>query len=182
VELSGLSGEAAYVFHRIGANSWDAGTRLVATDGQAGHFGWSVAISGDYAIVGSYRGGGTGAAYVFCRTDVNVWDPGTRLLAADAEAEDLFGASVAICGDHAIVGATHEDQGGRDAGATYVFSRIGANTWDLGAKLLSPDIESEDGFGRSVGIDADSAIVSSSGHSGAYVRPGAAYIVRPVAP
>ncbi|MCH8065613.1 MAG: FG-GAP repeat protein, partial [Chloroflexi bacterium] len=43
-----------------------------------------------------------------------------KLLASDAQAGDLFGWSVAVSGDTAVVGAWLEDDGGSDAGAAYV--------------------------------------------------------------
>ena len=46
-----------------------------------------------------------------------------KLLASDAKAGDVFGQSVAIIGDTAVVGAPFEDAGGSTAGAAYVFQR-----------------------------------------------------------
>jgi hypothetical protein len=83
----GTDAGAAYVFHRDPlTGAWDAGTKLVAPDAQAfDEFGFSVAISGDYAVVGArLEDGGAGdplsaagAAYVFRRTGLNAWDTGT---------------------------------------------------------------------------------------------------------
>ena len=64
---------AAYIFNRAqsGAEPWGEVTRLTASDAEADdEFGWSVAISGDTAIVGAHledAGGNdrAGAAYVF---------------------------------------------------------------------------------------------------------------------
>jgi hypothetical protein len=65
---------AAYVFHRTGVNTWDAGIKIMAPDVQASdRFGDSVAISGDYAIIGAYAEDGgdgdplenAGAAYIY---------------------------------------------------------------------------------------------------------------------
>jgi len=51
----GKSAGAAFVFRRVGANAWDPGQKIIALDGKAlGRFGWSVAISGDYVIVGPF--------------------------------------------------------------------------------------------------------------------------------
>lgn len=184
---------AAYVFGRTGANTWDSGTKLVALDAQSSDlFGASVAISGDYAIVGAEHddGGsgdplrGAGAAYVFYRTGGNAWDSGTKLVAPDTQADDFFGFSVAISGDHAIVGAMGEDGGGgdplRSAGAAYVFHRTGANAWDSGTKLVAPDAQADDKFGISVAISGDYAIVGAHSEDGGSGNPypgaGAAYI------
>jgi len=108
--------------------------KLLAGDAQADDwFGWSVAISGDYAIVGAYgEDGGTGdprteagAAYIFHRTGDGTWDSGLKLAAPDAQENDRFGRSVAISGEYAIVGAREEDGGSgdprTDSGAAYIF-------------------------------------------------------------
>jgi hypothetical protein len=184
---------AAYIFHRTGDNTWDGGEKLVAPDAQAGdEFGHSVAISGDYAIVGAkYENGGagnpilsSGAAYIFHRTGDNTWDSGVKLMAPDAQANDIFGYSVAISGDDAIVGAYHEDGGAGDprtnAGAAYIFHRTGNNTWDSGVKLMAPDAQALDEFGYSVAISGDYAIVGAQYEDGGAGDPrtnaGAAYL------
>ena len=71
-DAGGNAAGAAYIFHRTGTNTWDAGVKIVATDPQAyDEFGKSVAISGNYAVVGAYgeSAGGSyaGAAYIFHR-------------------------------------------------------------------------------------------------------------------
>ena len=125
---------AAYVFERIGGTWTEVTPILRASDAQADdYFGYSVAISGDYAIVGAYSEDGgagdplnsSGAAYVFERCG-GTWTEVTPILrASDAQAGDVFGASVAISGDYAIVGAKYEDGGTGDpldgSGAVYVF-------------------------------------------------------------
>lgn len=179
---------AAYVFRRTGANTWDAGTRLVAPDAHANdHFGDVVALSGDYAIVGTPdEDGGAGAAYVFHRTDEDTWDSGTKLVAHDAYKGDQFADSVALNGDYAIVGAPYEDGGDGDptinAGAAYVFFRTVGNTWDSGTKLVAHDAQAYDWFGSSVAVSGDYAIVGAVAEDGGEGDPlegaGAAYVFR----
>jgi fibronectin type 3 domain-containing protein len=183
---------AAYVFKRTGDNTWDTGTKLVAHDAQAGdEFGGSVALNGDYAIVGAFEEDGgdgdpmtnAGAAYVFKRTGDNTWDTGTKLVAHDAQAGDSFGTSVALSGNYAIVGANRENGGDgnpmRSAGAAYVFKRTG-DTWDTGTKLVATDPQEYDYFGMSVALSADCAIVGAYAEDGGDGDPisfaGAAYI------
>ena len=66
---------SAYIFHRIG-NAWSEVDKLTASNaGAMDEFGYSVSISGDYAVIGAYKnevnGIGTGSAYVFKRTGNN---------------------------------------------------------------------------------------------------------------
>ncbi len=167
----GSDAGSAYVFQRVGG-AWSELQKLTASDGAAGdQFGISVAIDGDHAIVGAYldgndNGSNAGAAYVFQRID-GTWTEVQKLTASDGAATDWFGTSVAIDGDHAIVGAFLGDTGnGRDAGAAYVYQRI-EGTWAEVQKLTASDGAASDQFGRSVAIDGDYAIVGASG--GAYV-------------
>ena len=78
-------------------------------------FGYSVSISGDYAVVGAYKhadnGSSSGSAYIFKRTGTS-WAQQAKLLSSDGAADDEFGASVSISGDYAAVGAYfHYDNG-----------------------------------------------------------------------
>ena len=180
---SGTGNEgAALVFHRIGLNNWGAvGKRLTASDAaNSDYFGCSVAIGGDYVVVGAnYQDGGatdTGAAYIFHRIAVNTWDSGTKLLAPDAQVGDQFGVSASIRGDYAVVGAIQADAGGTDTGAAYVFQRVGTNAWSSLAKLLASDAQSGDHFGCAAAISDYGAIVGAKDKDGGGTDAGATYI------
>ena len=108
--------------------------QLTASDGAAGdHFGGSVALSGDTALVGAYwddvgANADQGSAYVFTRSGTT-WTQQAQLTASDGAADDDFGYSVALSGDTALVGAYVDDVGANtDQGSAYVFTRSGT-TW-----------------------------------------------------
>ena len=165
----------AYIFKRIGA-TWVQEAKIVASD-KAGreYFGTSVAISGDYVIVGAFgededaAGGNTlndaGSAYIFKRTGTT-WAQEAKIVASDRAVYDFFGWSVAISGDYAIIGAflEEEDVSGANtmyrAGSAYIFKRIGT-TWTQEAKIVSSDRAAQDDFGYSVAISGDYAIVGA---------------------
>src|SRR6056300_674350 len=101
-----------------------AQTKIVASDGAANdQFGNSVAISGNYAIVGAYadddKGSASGSAYIF---NVNTGAELHHLLASDGAADDWFGHSVAISGNYAIVGAPNDDDNLSNSGSAYIFN------------------------------------------------------------
>src|SRR6056300_1214302 len=160
---------AAYIFTKSGG-SWDTGTRIVASDAQAGdYFGRTVAISGDgnTVIAGAYYEdgppsapvSGQGAAYIFNRTGGS-WDTGTRIRATDPETQDFFGENVAISGDGntAIVGARTEDGPPSspvgNSGSVYIFTRTNGS-WDTGTKIRAPNPGPSDWFGFIVSISSD---------------------------
>jgi len=156
--------------------------RLTAVDGAAGdEFGWSVAISGDTAVVGApYDDIGAnadqGSAYVFVRSGVT-WGQQQKLSAADGAADDFFGCSVAIAGDSAVVGACGDDVGANaNQGSAYVFVRSGV-TWGQQAKLTAADGAANDTFGCSVAIAGETAVVGAPNDDvGATANQGSAYV------
>jgi hypothetical protein len=90
-----------------------------------------------------------------------------KLTAADGVHGDLFGSSVVLDGDTALVGAWGVDvNGNMDQGAAYVFSRVGGG-WVQQQKLLASDGAPLDEFGTAVALAGDTALVGST--DGAYV-------------
>ena len=172
---------AAYVFRRVGS-TWSQEAKLVASDGTPwDDFGQAVAISGGTAVVGAryatLAGGLTaGSAYVFVRNGT-VWSEQARLSASDPAAVHLFGTSVSVSGDTAIVGAPGvELPVGVHAGAAYVFVRAGA-AWAEEAKLMASDPVTFAGFGESVTIEDDLVVVGGPGPGGAGADgSGTAYV------
>lgn len=131
-------------------------------------FGSSALISGGVGIIGAknddVNGNGSGSAYIFVQ-DGWTWIEQAKLLASDGEANDNFGGSVDVSGAFAIVGAQRHDEIGFEAGAAYVF-RYGADTkkWIEQAKLLASDGANQDGFGVSVAVSSDVAVVGAYLH------------------
>jgi parallel beta-helix repeat protein len=176
----GSSSGSAYIFKRDGT-SWDERTKITASDGATGDwFGYSVSMSGDYAIVGAYRdddsGSYSGSAYIFKR-DGTSWSEQAKIIASDGAAVDLFGYSVSMSGDYAIVGAYGDDDRGSASGSAYIFKRDEAS-WDEQVKITASDGAAYDYFGRSASISGDYAIVGAcyDGDSGSY--SGSAYIFK----
>ena len=156
--------------------------QLTAFDGDfAELFGYSVAIDGDYAIVGAplQSGFGTnnaGAAYIFHFDGVN-WVYEDKLYPPwGGSLGDQFGYSVDIEGDRAIVGARNtEHYGYSQVGSAYVFARSGTD-WNLIGTLYPSDGQQGDQFGNKVGISGNYAIVAAAKDSDYGNKSGAAYI------
>lgn len=130
---------AARVYTRSGS-VWSLQATLTAADAAANDFlGLTVALSGNFALVGAYTDDRTGllnagAAYLFERSNLNVWSQKDKYIASDAANDDQFGFEVAIGPGFGIVGAPLDDNSdGIDAGATYVFSNGTPTTTVLGA-------------------------------------------------
>jgi hypothetical protein len=168
---------SAYVFTRSGV-TWSEQQRLTASDGAAGDgFGWSVALWENTALVGARNDDvGTawdqGSAYIFARSGT-IWSEQAHLTASNGTPEDLFGSSVALWEDTALVGVPceHENQG-----SAYVFLR-GGTTWSEQAHLLASDGAAGDRFGWSVALWENAALVGAYGDAvGANGGQGSAYV------
>lgn len=175
---NGVNTGAAYVFMR-GAGGWTQQAKLVAADGLYGDcFGASVALSGDTAVIGAPDklvdgATGAGAAYVFVRRGTS-WTQQAELSAANSQYDTFFGSAVALSGDTVVVGApgkTVNSVGG--AGAAYVFVH-GAGGWTQRAELAASVANgTSTGFGTSVGLSGNTAVVGAPGASNV---TGAAYV------
>jgi len=146
-------------------------------------FGFSAAIDGDTAIIGShgYDVGvpDRGCAYIFEWDDLmGAWVETTILTASDAVEDDYFGYDVAISGDIAVVGALYNDHSATDGGSAYVFYRDqgGPNAWGEVAKLVASDAAAGDWFGYSVAIDGSTVVVGADFADGVETDIGKAYI------
>ena len=171
---------SAYIFHRGGLD-WGDETKLTASDGATyDHFGASVSISGDYAVVGAPwdddDGFSSGSAYVFHREGAN-WVEESKFTASDGVTDDRFGTSVSISGDYVVVGANEDDDNGYNAGSAYIFRHEGAD-WVEETKLTASDGGAYDNFGTSVSISGDYAIVGASGDNDNGSHSGSAYVFR----
>lgn len=139
-------------------------------------YGNAVAIEGNIAVVAAKgENDGQGAVYVFKKVNGS-WELVQKLTASDGEAGDGFGSSVAIDGDHIVVGASGDDDGGQDAGAAYVF-QIDGGTWGEQAKITGgPDAAAGDHFGDDVDIDGGTIVVGAWGDDDYGEDSGAAYV------
>jgi hypothetical protein len=162
----------------LAANVHATEVKLTASDGAIfDAFGASVAISGDYAVVGAhYDDGASGSAYIFWYNGTN-WTEQDKITASDGAAGDEFGYSVAISADYAVVGACEDDDPGTDSGSAYIFKRNGTN-WTEQAKINASDGAAGDWFGVSVAISDDYVVVGAEGAGDADIASGSAYIFK----
>ncbi len=169
---NGPSSGAAYI---VDVSTGEELFKLTASDGGTGdNFGYSVAISNGLVIVGApfedHNGAYSGSAYVF---DVTTGDELFKLTASDAAAYDIFGYSVAIDADVAIVGAVGNDDKGDSSGSAYLFD---LTTGEELRKLIASDGAQGDSLGTSVALDGGLALVGASDCDSPADNAGAAYL------
>ncbi|AHF91806.1 hypothetical protein OPIT5_17875 [Opitutaceae bacterium TAV5] len=187
-EMGTYAGAAYYykgLFGKSGTVPQDV--KLLASDGATGDsFGFSVSLSGDRALAGAYYHDGnaindTGAAYYFKGLDgkSGTVEQDVKLLASDGAASDLFGISVSLSGDSALVAAYQDDDKASNAGSAYYFKGLDGkavgSTVEQDVKLLASDGAYNDYFGISVSLSGDSALVAAYQDDDKGSNAGSAY-------
>jgi len=179
---------SAYIFYRDegGTDKWGEKKKLFASDkGEFDYFGSAVALDGDTALVGAYKdnttaGNDAGSAYIFYRDKdgADNWGEQKKLVASDAAGSDVFGISVALHGDIALVGADSDDDAGSGSGSAYFFYRDwgGTDDWGQKKKVTSGDAAAGDRFGIAVAINGDTALIGAYHDGDAGANSGSAYI------
>lgn len=157
-----------------GPGQWQLIVGLEPSDLGTGRFANSVSLDGDRALVGApfnaANGTASGAAYVFERDPVSgLWSQVVQLFSDDIGPGDIFGRSVSLLGDRALIGAD-------GTGAAYIFDRNpNTGVWSQTDKLVAADATSGDRFGWSVSLSGDRALVGAF-DSISIGNTGAAYV------
>jgi len=165
----GTDAGSAYIFNKDGTEV----KKLVPNDlAPSDNFGYSVAISGDRLVVGSFgddeNGDGSGSAYIYTTSG----DLVKKIIAQGGSANERFGRGVAINGDKVIIGADRDEHNGGTSGAAYVFTSSG----EYRQKLIAPDGESGDLFGNAVAASDHKLVVGAYGDNDKGDGSGSVYI------
>ena len=98
-----------------------------------------------------------------------------KIIGPSGGPNDHVGASVAISGDTAVVGAPDDDITSPDQGSVYVFTRTG-DTWTQQAKIVA-EPDQDEYFGVSVAIDGDTLVAGAyKDNIGSSLDQGSAYV------
>lgn len=134
-----LTPGAVLIYGRDGAGNWTK-TQEITTDYTMmdfGEFGRAVAVSDDHLLIGSQHhltgAFGPGAVYAYVKDAAGQWQLQDVLLASDA-LENSFGGSIALEGDHALVGAYRREF---ESGAAYAFNLAAFNVPEPTAATLA---------------------------------------------
>ena len=178
---------SAYVFVRNpNTGVWTEQQRLEASDAltsNGAHFGGSVAISNDTIIIGAPLDypdfdAVIGSAYVFLRSGI-LWTEQKKLRASDLILGEVFGQSVSISNDTAVVGGIGYLSSNNYNGAAHIFTRI-SDTWSE-QYIAASDGEINDQFGYSVSVSGDNIVVGARSDDNNGTESGSAYAYSPVA-
>jgi hypothetical protein len=111
------------IFKRDG-NTWYLHYIIYDTQYQDAYFGRSVAIQGDYVIIGSTNSGAVthqgGRTFIYRRYDA-YWNYQVEISPFWINSADNFGSSVQIDSTNVIIGAFKDNQLGANAGFAYIY-------------------------------------------------------------
>lgn len=181
------------------AQNWSQMNKVVSNERAVNdQFGFSVGLSGDYAIIGCHRededqNGANyleeaGAAYIYRREDCS-WVLHQKIVASDRKEGQQFGLQVTIAGDYAFVGTYFEDrdENGNNplpiAGAVYVFKNNNGN-WMQVQKIVAPVRAQQDFFGYSFEVSGDLLVIGAytededQNESNFILSSGSAYVYK----
>ena len=172
---------SAYVFVRNPITGvWTEQQKLEASDAltsNSGQFGSSVAISNDTVIIGAPfdypdLDAVVGSAYVYLRSGI-LWAEQQKLRASDLILGEVFGISVSVSNDTAVVGATGYTSSNNYNGASHIFTRSGV-TWSE-QHITASDGAINDQYGYSVSVSGDNIIVGANYDDNNGTDSGSAY-------
>ncbi len=143
-------------------------------------FGTSVALDGDRVLIGAHgdstHGPAIGQAHLFDAVTgalIHTFDDPTPTITPGLIDNDHFGSSVALSGDHVLIGAPDDDTKGTRVGQAHLFDAV---TGALVRTFDTPSPDSNDFFGDSVGLSGDLALIGAPGDSTQGIFVGQAYI------
>jgi FG-GAP repeat len=128
------------------------------------NFGNSVAISGNFAIVGAVNddigaNANQGSASIYQYVNGS-WTIMQKLIDASGAVDDFFGSSVSISGNYAVVGASGDDETSLNQGSASVYQYNGAN-WVFMQKITDVTGVLDDHFGQDVSVSGNYIIVGA---------------------
>lgn len=143
-------------------------------------FGNSVAVSGKYVVVAArYDDDGAsdaGSVYIYDLTSLTPTTPIVTLNNPTPDADDNFGAAIAVSGQNVVVGAGNDDTVDIDAGSAYVYSLASMTPTTPIVTFDNPASAGGDFFGWSVAISGDTVVVGATQDYVGSLSAGSAYV------
>jgi hypothetical protein len=150
--------------------------KLTPFDGAAGDsFGYGLAVSNDYAVVGSYGDDdlydSAGSAYLYNLNSNDINGSQIKLTAFDVSGSDRLGERAAISDKYVALTARYNSpEGMTQAGAVYLYDLSASDINGTQIKLTASDMATNYAFGYlGVGMTNDYLVVASTGSTGAYL-------------
>lgn len=157
---------AVYVFRRDTGGGWSQEQKLTGSDVQSGdRFGGAVAVDGDKALIGAPgQDTSTGAVYAFRRDADGSWRQLSKVTGNGLEQRSDFGATVALEGNSAFIGAPGANG---SVGTVFAFGYDGVTgAWSQNSRLSPFDGERRYRFGSSIAFTGSETWIGAPGATG----------------
>lgn len=160
---------SAYVFECNSLGVWSQGQKITPSDiGYKDNFGYSVAIENNTIVCGARgKANDAGAAYIFNKSNSNLWTQTQKIVSNNISSNDYFGNSVDIDSNIIVVGAYNKTKidslnpSFLSVGAAYLFKRSSNGYWQQEVELAHSEPENSNQFGFSVSIHQPFVLVTS---------------------
>lgn len=179
---NGLDAGSVYIFEKDVNGNWQQTAKLNASDGVANdRFGIQVILRGDELFVGSLSDSvinDDGAVYIFSRDNSGTWYESAKLIPppnSNTGSNSFFATALSIDGDTLLVGSSHDDAAGGNAGAVFVYESDASGSWSYQTTILPPP-SSTQFFGIALSLEGNTALVGASWDADIGIRAGAAFI------
>lgn len=181
----GSNAGAGYMFEfDVTQNQWNQRQKIIREDGAAFDlFASSISLQKDILVVGSPMSEApfvqdAGAVYVFEKNSQGLFDSSIKLVLANPDTDEEFGASVDVCDDVIAVGTPKSDAFGTDSGVVYIFKRDQTNpaNWLQLMRINSSTRSAGDNFGYSVSLQENLLLVGAVNEDTHGTNSGSAFI------
>lgn len=168
--------------YRLNGSNWIFMQKLTDATGAADDaFGYSVAISGNYATVGAYTDDvgsnfnqGSVSMYQFNGTS---WVLMQKITDAAGKANELFGTSVAIGGNYAAVTASFGNVGTNNQQGYANIYQLSGGAWVFMQKVTDPEGVPGEYFGSSISVSGNTIVVGAANRKiGSNLNQGSAFV------
>ena len=147
------TGQGAIYLYEYNGTNWQPLIGILGDSGAGNGFGGSVAVSGNYMIVGAdgYGTNDEGRAYIYEKSG-GTWNSTPVMTMTGTSANDHFGSVVVMSGSYAGAGGSDIDVGGTDNGQINIYTLSGS-TWNYidayhgiqSGSRLGPTVMTSDG-------------------------------------
>ena len=160
ITADGINESTGAVFvYKQKDNQFEFLEKITPNDGSANdYFGISLALDKDILAIGSMRHSPdkinpikSGAVYLYSFEGDKFYFFNKIYPKENVNQYDYFGASLDIHNGVLVIGAHSDDEGGKNAGAVYVYNQKG-NAWVISDKIFKENSNSHNLFGTSVSI------------------------------
>jgi hypothetical protein len=176
----GSNAGAVYLIEILGPHTIRQEKITIDSAAPSDFFGWSLALSPDFLVVGAPFKNDDGAVFAYKRkTKLPSWSD-VKTITPSPEAHERFGFAVSVSDDRIVVGAPYADDAGEKSGAAYVYSyhSLGILQYEWVLEVRLTGHAEKQYYGHAVAIRGTRLVVGAPRYSTDLQQFGIYYIYR----